>query len=86
MQGKRVYVNSKTRVEDPFFCHECENYDGSVLAIFLKDSNMKEEKVRDMLNSLDWSSRLMQVGTRYMFKQRPLENCFLTKEDIEKCY
>lgn len=86
MQGKRVYVNSKTRVENPFFCHECENYDGSILAIFLKDDNMKEEKVRDMLNSLDWSSRLMKVGTRYMFKQRPLENCFLSKEDIEKCY
>lgn len=33
---KRIYVNAKTRNKSPFFTHTCNNYDGSVLAIFPK--------------------------------------------------
>jgi adenine-specific DNA-methyltransferase len=33
----RVYVNNKTRRQNPFFVHDCPHYDGSVLAIFPND-------------------------------------------------
>ena len=84
--GKRVYVNSKTRVSNPFFYHECENYDGSVLAIFFKDQNMNPVKVVEMLNSFDWESYSMKVGNRYIFKPKVLQNCYISKKQIESCY
>ena len=84
--GKRVYVNNKTRVDNPFFQHECENYDGSVLAIFPKDDKMDLDKLVDVFNSVDWEMFSIKVGGRYIFKQRVLENCYLTKKEFENCY
>ena len=86
LSGKRVYVNSKTRVNNPFFHHECENYDGSVLAIFFKDQNMNPTKVVDMLNSFDWEFYSVKVGNRYIFKPKVIQNCYISKEQIEQCY
>jgi len=84
--GKRIYVNNKTRTTNPFFFHECENYDGSVLAIFPKDDTMDIEKVVGVFNNIDWEMFSVKVGGRYIFKQRVLENCFLTEEQFENCF
>ena len=85
-EGKRFYVNGKTRQSNPFFYNDCENYDGSILGVFLKDQNMKVEKVVEVFNNVDWEMFSMKIGGRYIFKQKQLENCFLTQEQIKKCY
>ena len=84
--GKRIYVNNKTRVKDPFFSHECDNYDGSVLAVFPKDDKMDLQKLVKVFNNIDWEMFSVKVGGRYIFKQRVLENCYLTKKQFENCY
>ena len=76
---RRIYVNAKTRNANPFFTHECKNYDGSVLALIPKN-DMVEEKIEeylDKLNKIDWSSLGFKVGGRYMFTQKTLENIIL---------
>jgi adenine-specific DNA-methyltransferase len=35
---KRIYVNGRTRKAEPFFLHDCNAFDGSVLALFPKTS------------------------------------------------
>jgi adenine-specific DNA-methyltransferase len=72
----RIYVNVKTRKQNPFFLHECNNYDGSILAIFLKFKiNNKEEliKICEELNQVNWLELGFICNTRYLFTQRSLE-------------
>lgn len=85
MDGRRFYVNGKTRVESPFFTHESDNYDGAVLAIFPKEEALDAERSARVFNTVDWDMFSMKTGKRYHFKQRLLENCFLTKEQYERC-
>lgn len=75
---KRVYVNCKTRNDKPFFTHECRDYDGSVLAVFIKGQE-SEEEVKDKLNAVNWDELGFKVGGRYMFTQRSLEEILLPK-------
>ena len=76
---RRIYVNAKTRNTNPFFIHECKNYDGSVLALIPKndevESNIDNYLIK--LNQIDWSSLGFKVGGRYMFTQKTLENITL---------
>ena len=76
---KRIYVNSKTRNLNPFFIHDCKNYDGSVLALIPKDNTIEDnlESYLDKLNKIDWNSLGFKVGGRYMFNQKTLENIIL---------
>ena len=78
-------MNAKTRIDNPFFVHQCDNYDGSILAIFPKDKSVNISKAASVFNRIDWGMFSMKVGSRYMFKQRLLENCFLTKKQYEEC-
>ena len=80
--GARIYVNCKTRVENPFFTHECENYDGSVLALYPKFDFKDINKVVDALNSVKWGELQFKIGGRYIFTQRSLSNCPINKEDF----
>ena len=79
---ERIYVNGKTRNRNPFFCHPCKKYDGSVLAIFPKiDASWDQVmEMAEMLNRMDWSALGFLCGTRYIFSQRSLENCPLPEE------
>lgn len=75
----RIYVNNKTRKNNPFFIHDSKAYDGSVLAIFPKfdiDATMLIH-VCDMLNEVDWNELGFKSGGRYLFNQRSLEQSFL---------
>jgi len=74
---KRVYVNNKTREENPFFTHKCRNYDGSVLALFIEDSINDEEELVEMLNKVDWKELGFVCGNRFMFNQKSLQNTVL---------
>jgi adenine-specific DNA-methyltransferase len=73
---ERIYVNCKTRDNNPFFTNECKNYDGSVLAIFPKKKINIEQVVND-LNSVDWDDLGFKVGGRLVFSQKSLENTYL---------
>ncbi|MCD6435643.1 MAG: hypothetical protein J7L15_04580, partial [Clostridiales bacterium] len=71
---KRVYVNNKTREFNPFFTHSCNNYDGSVLALFIKDRDNDEKVLVEMLNKVDWKELGFVCGGRFMFTQKGLQN------------
>ncbi|MCZ3030507.1 hypothetical protein NYY88_19565, partial [Acinetobacter baumannii] len=68
----RVYVNTKTRHPRPFFLHECNNFDGSILAIFPHDPNMDMKAFCDALNVVDWKALGFVCDGRFLFSQRSL--------------
>lgn len=53
-EAPRVYVNGKTRQPKPFFLHDCQRFDGSVLAIFPHDSKIDLKAFCDALNAVEW--------------------------------
>lgn len=80
-EKKRIYVNVKTRIKNPFFLNDCKAYDGSVLAIFPKKnlSDIELEELKDMLNNLDWEGLGFLCGNRFLFSQKSLNNLKLPK-------
>ena len=72
----RIYVNCKTRISSPFYLHECNNFDGSVLGIFPK-YKMDMNKMVDKFNSMNWQELGFKAGGRYIFSQKSLENILL---------
>ena len=70
----RVYVNAKTRRDQPFFLHECNNFDGAILAIFPLNPNIDMNAFRDALNSTNWDQLGFVCDGRFLFTQRSLEN------------
>jgi adenine-specific DNA-methyltransferase len=76
---KRIYVNSKTRNENPFFIHECKSYDGSILALVPKNDEIEKnlEKYLKKLNSIDWQELGFKVGSRFIFNQKSLESIII---------
>lgn len=76
---KRIYVNAKTRLEKPFFTHQCKNYDGAVFAIFPKNQAIEEQEWCEKLNAVDWKELGFVCDGRYLFSQKSLENTFLPR-------
>ncbi len=74
---KRIYVNAKTRAEKPFFTHNCNNYDGSVLAIFPKKQEVDENELCKKLNEVNWYELGFVCDGRFIFSQKSLENSLL---------
>jgi len=76
--GPRIYVNAKTRRPRPFFCHDCNNYDGAVLALFPKRPDMDLTRATALLNDrVDWTELGFVCDGRHLFTQRSLQNCLL---------
>lgn len=73
----RIYVNGRTRRPKPFFIHECQNWDGSIYAIFPKDPSMDLEKAKDLLNNVDWQELGFVCDGRFLCTQRSLATCML---------
>lgn len=71
---KRIYVNNKTRNTKPFFLHESNDYDGSVLAIFPHNQNIDLKRACDMLNNVNWYELGFVCDGRYLFSQKSLES------------
>lgn len=71
---KRIYVNTKTRNTKPFFTHPCNNYDGSILAIFPKNQSVDNEVICNALNEINWYELGFMCDGRYLFSQKSLEN------------
>ncbi len=81
---KRLYVNCKTRNPRPFFLHACNDYDGSVLAIFPKQQTADLHTLCVMLNDVDWRELGFMCDGRFLFLQRALEQCLLP--DVFRAY
>ncbi|GAA8734563.1 hypothetical protein HpDR96b_11990 [Helicobacter pylori] len=77
---KRIYVNAKTRQKNPFFIHQCPNYDGSILALFPYDQNLDLQNLCDKLNAINWQELGFVCDGRFLFSQRSLENALLPKD------
>ena len=75
----RVYVNNKTRRAQPFFVHNCPNYDGAVLAIFPRDPTVDVNILAEALNAVNWDDLGFICDGRFLFTQRSLEQTPLPK-------
>jgi adenine-specific DNA-methyltransferase len=77
----RIYVNGRTRKPDPFFLHDCNNFDGSVLALFPKNQQLRRRDLIEcamMLNKeVDWQELGFICDGRFIFTQRSLQTCLL---------
>ena len=75
----RIYVNSRTRRADPFFLHDCNAFDGSVLALFTRNRRMARRELIEcmlMLNrEVDWQELGCICDGRFLFTQRSLQTC-----------
>ncbi len=69
----RVYVNNKTRRPAPFFVHDCPHYDGAVLAVFPRYSQIDVRQLAAALNAVDWDDLGFVCDGRFLFTQRSLE-------------
>ena len=69
---KRIYVNCRTRITNPFFLNSCERWDGSILALFPKD-HTDIEKAVSILNQTDWQMLGFMTGGRFIFSQKSLQ-------------
>ncbi len=81
---KRIYVNTKTRQKNPFFIHQCPNYDGSILALFPYNQNLDLQNLCDKLNAINWQELGFVCDGRFLFSQRSLENALLPKDFLNE--
>lgn len=77
----RIYVNGRTRKPQPFFLHDCPNFDGSILALFPKKTTISRRDLIEctmMLNrEVDWQQLGFVCDGRFLFTQRSLQTCLL---------
>jgi adenine-specific DNA-methyltransferase len=78
----RLYVNGKTRNQNPFFTHSCTLFDGAILAIFPKNKECDVELLVDKFNGIDWVSMGFSSGGRFLFSQKSLENSLIPKSVV----
>lgn len=77
-ESPRIYVNAKTRRQQPFFIHECTAYDGSVLALFPKNRGIDLVRATSLLNTkVPWEHLGFVVDGRFLFSQRTLATAML---------
>lgn len=77
----RIYVNGRTRKHEPFFLHDCNAFDGAVLALFTNNRRMPRRELIEcmlMLNrNVDWQELGFVCDGRFLFTQRSLQTCVL---------
>ena len=73
---ERIYVNQKTRNQNPFFTHTCKFYDGSILALIPKEEVDIDFWI-NKLNSINWQELGFVCDGRYIFSQKSLENTLI---------
>ncbi len=76
-KAPRIYVNGRTRLAAPFFLNPCNNYDGSVLALFPKRPDADLQRLLQLLNEVDWAELGFVCDGRHLFAQRSLEQALL---------
>lgn len=80
----RIYVNGRTRKPEPFFLHDCNAFDGAVLALFTKNRRIPRRELIEctlMLNrEVDWQELGFICDGRFLFTQRSLQTCVLPEK------
>lgn len=78
IEGRKIFVNSKTRNPRPFYVHDCCYFDGSVLCLKLKEPDKYDVDVLcELLNDNDWESQGFKVGGRLVFGQKNIQNAII---------
>ena len=77
IEGKKIFVNSKTRNMAPFYIHECCYFDGSVLCLRMKDDRYDIQELCNLLNANDWEKQGFKVGGRLVFGQKNIQNAII---------
>ena len=72
--GERIYVNCRTRQNNPFFISNVPAYDGSLLALFPKSVNLVLSDWQAKLNATNWGEYGFKCGGRFLFSQSALAN------------
>ena len=77
----RIYVNGRTRRAEPFFLHDCNAFDGAVLALFTRNERISRRELIEctqLLNKeVDWQELGFVCDGRFLFTQRSLQTCLL---------
>ena len=74
----RIYVNARTRRDQPFFTHPAHAYDGSILALFPHEATIDLPLAVRLLNqAVPWEALGFRVDGRYLFTQRSLHTLML---------
>ena len=80
----RIYVNGRTRKPEPFFLHDCNSFDGAVLALFTKNQRMARRDLIEctmLLNKeVDWQQLGFVCDGRFLFTQRSLQTSLLPEK------
>jgi len=79
-EAKRIYVNGRTRMAKPFFTNACNNYDGAVLALFPRRTDLTDGDIAELvrlLNETDWQELGFVCDGRHLFAQRSLTQALL---------
>ena len=79
----RIYVNQKTRHAQPFYLHDCRNWDGAVLALFPHQRHADVRQLAALLNDVDWGELGFVCDGRFLFAQRSLEQALLPESFLE---
>lgn len=79
----RIYVNQRTRHAQPFYLHDCRNWDGAVLALFPHQRGTNVDRLMTMLNEVDWDELGFVCDGRFIFAQRSLEQTLLPEGFLE---
>lgn len=70
----RLYVNHKTRRQEPFFLHPCPHFDGAVLALFPHAAGVDLAALCAAMNRVDWAELGFVCDGRFIFSQRSLQH------------
>ena len=80
----RIYVNGRTRKPEPFFLHDCNSFDGAILALFTNNRRMPRRELIQcmmMLNKeVNWQELGFICDGRFLFTQRSLQTCLLPEK------
>ena len=80
----RIYVNGRTRKPAPFFLHDCNAFDGAVLALFPKNERIARRDLIEctmLLNhEVNWQELGFVCDGRFLFTQRSLQTCLLPEK------
>ena len=73
-KGNCIYVNAKTREENPFFIEKIGYFDGSILALIPKEKNIDLNYWTNKLNNSkkEFLEQGFLVGNKYQFTQKGL--------------
>lgn len=74
--GKMIFVNQKTRIDEPFFIDDVSYFDGSILGLFPLEEDMDLDLWCNKLNYMkdSFSEQGLMAGNRYIFTAKTLSD------------